>query len=336
MRIWIFTTLAVLVSWPAVAQHAEIIRSTGGLPTHIVGLFEEPSSFQQSESGEYFVFDRGTHAVYRINAQATEAQKIVDIGHEDGQIIEPSAFAIDPSGAFVVADAPHMRERVQLFHRTGQRLSGFTLPGRSAPRLRIGGIVLNGVGSLQYTGDSVLINLPETGALVTQYLLSGRAWRTFGHPRRMGSDDDRDVHLALNSGLPLIDPTGGFYFVFQAGQPVFRKYNQAGQLVFERHVEGRELDPIIQSLPTAWDRQPGGADDILPLVPPTVRTAAVDQDGNLWIALIAPYTYVYNPDGEKVRTIQFRGAGLMVPTSLFFASASRLLVTPGCYEFTVR
>ena len=72
------------------------------------------------------------------------------------------------------------------------------------------------------------------------------------------------------------------------------------------------------------------------MILPTVRTAAVDPDGNLWVALTVPYTYVYDPDGEKLRTVQFRGADILTPTSLFFASPSVLLVTPGCYEFTVR
>ena len=66
--------------------------------------------------------------------------------------------------------------------------------------------------------------------------------RTFGSLRATGQEDDREVHLALNSGIPLADPTGGFFFVFQAGMPAFRKYDAAGRLVFERRVEGREVD----------------------------------------------------------------------------------------------
>ena len=37
--------------------------------------------------------------------------------------------------------------------------------------------------------------------------------------------------------------------------------------------------------------------------------------------------------GDKVRTVQFSAAGIITPNSLFFTSAGRLLVTPGCYEF---
>ena len=51
------------------------------------------------------------------------------------------------------------------------------------------------------------------------------------------------------------------------------------------------------------------------------------------ISLTVPYTYVYDGQGDKVRTVQFSAAGLISPTSLFFTREGRLLVTPGCYEF---
>ena len=71
----------------------------------------------------------------------------------------------------------------------------------------------------------------------------------------------------------------------------------------------------------------------MPLVTPTIRTAAVDRAGNLWIAFVVPYTYVYDRDGDKTRTVQFRGAGIIMPNSLFFGQNGRVLVTPGLYEF---
>ena len=61
----------------------------------------------------------------------------------------------------------------------------------------------------------------------------------------------------------------------------------------------------------------------------------MDREGRLWIALTSPFTYVYDGSGDKVRTVQFRGAGLLTPNSLFFTKDGRMLVTPGCYEFKV-
>jgi hypothetical protein len=53
----------------------------------------------------------------------------------------------------------------------------------------------------------------------------------------------------------------------------------------------------------------------------------------LWIAFVVPYTYVYDRDGDKTRTVQFRAAGIISPSSLFFVMSARLLITPGLYEF---
>ena len=41
------------------ALRVEVLRSTGGLPPHIVGLFEEPLGFQQVPGGPYYVFEIG-------------------------------------------------------------------------------------------------------------------------------------------------------------------------------------------------------------------------------------------------------------------------------------
>jgi hypothetical protein len=314
------------------ALKPDVLRSSGAVPPHIAGKFREPIGFQQSASGQYFVFDRRAHVVHGLDAQQASSWEIVHIGGEEGRIIDPTAFAVAPNGTFAVADAPNNRERIQIFTPVGFRIGGFLLPGRLKTRVVMGNAVLNGIGSLQYSGTSILMSQPETGALVTEYHLNGGASRTFGHLRRTGQEDDREVHLALNSGIPLVDPGGGFFFVFQTGEPVFQKYDADGRLVFERRVHGREIDQFVASLPTKWPKRQT-SDGQMPLVTPTIRTAAVDRTGNLWIAFVLPYTYVYDRDGDKARTVQFRAAGIISPNSLFFGNNRRILVTPGLYEF---
>jgi hypothetical protein len=120
--------------------------------------------------------------------------------------------------------------------------------------------------------------------------------------------------------------------VFLGGRPLFRKYDADGSLLFERHIEGAELDRYLASLPTHWPRR-RVADREVPFVLPAVRAAAVDPRGRLWISLSEPYTYVYDTRGDKIRTVQFAAAGTVSPNSLFFTREGRLLVTPGCYEF---
>ncbi|HJZ78282.1 MAG TPA: hypothetical protein VKE51_41425 [Vicinamibacterales bacterium] len=316
------------------ARTAEVLRSTGAVPAHIAGRFRDATGFQQASSGQYYVFDRRSHVVFGLDAERSSAWEIVHIGGEEGRIIDPTAFAVEPGGTFVVADAPNNRERIQIFTPAGFRIGGFMLPGRLKTRVVFDNAVLNGIGSLQYTGTTILMSQPETGALITVYELAGGVHRTIGGLRQTGHEDDRELHLALNSGIPLVDPTGGFYFVFQTGEPLFRKYDAAGQLVFERRMQGREIDELVASLPRTWPTRKTDEGEV-PLVRPTIRTASVDGAGNLWVAFVIPYTYVFDRDGDKVRTVQFRGAGIIAPTSLFFGTNNRVLVTPGLYEFSV-
>ena len=93
-----------------------------------------------------------------------------------------------------------------------------------------------------------------------------------------------------------------------------------------------EIEAFVASQPTVWPTR--RVDDReVPFVQPLVRAAAVDAQGQLWISMSVPYTYVYDRDGDKVRTVQFSATGIISPTSLFFTRSGRLLVTPGCFEF---
>jgi hypothetical protein len=332
MRSRLVPIVVLLLLSPLAALTLEIVQSAGAIPAHIAGRFREPAGFQQSASGQYFVFDRRSHAVFGLDEAQTSSWEIVRIGAEPGRVIDPTAFSVAADGTFVVADAPGGRERIQVFTPAGFPIGGFSLPGRAKPRISIDNFVLNGIGTLQYTGNSIVMSQPETGGLITEYQLRDGTNRTFGNLRYTGQEHDPELHLAFNSGLPLVDPTGGFFFVFQAGAPVFHKYDASGRLVFERHIEGQELDAFLKTLPTTWPRR-RTAEGELPLVRPTVRAATVDRDGRLWVALAVPYTYVYGADGDKIRTIQFRAAGTLTPTSLFFGTRGRLLATPGLYEF---
>src|SRR3954470_13165609 len=141
--------VAVILSLTVVQQPArarvELLRSTGGLPAHIAGSFQRPIGFQQTDAGQYFVFDRRAHAVYTVSGDA--AKKIIEVGAEAGRVLDPSAFDIDPAdGSFVIADAPLRQQRIQVFTASGGRLSGFTLPSREVARVTLDSVVLNGIG----------------------------------------------------------------------------------------------------------------------------------------------------------------------------------------------
>lgn len=308
----------------------EVLKSVNALAPHVAGLFREPIGCKQTANGDYYVFDRRGHTVYSVDQTGSTAQKLVQIGAEDGRVIEPSAFDVAHNGSFAVADAPNGRERVQLFDAAGVRTGGFLLPGRGVSRVVLGSLSLNGVGTLSYTGRTLLMSHPESGWLMTEYGLGGTPLRSIGQLRKTGHESDRDLHFALNAGIPIVDPDGGFYFVFMAGAPAFRKYDAKGELVFERVIQGREIDPLVTAIPDRWPRRTAGE---VPLVAPIIRTAALDRTGRLWVSFVVPFSYVFDASGEKLRTIQFRAAGIVSPSSLWFSERGRVLVTPGCYEF---
>jgi hypothetical protein len=331
----VFVLLLVAAAPALLALSTEVLRSVDSIPAHVAGRFRDATGFERSASGQYFVFDRRSQIVFGIDPDRQSAWEIVHIGSEPGRIINPVAFASEPSGTFVVADAPNNQERIQIFTPAGFRIGGFLLPGRARARVILDGLALYGIGSLQYTGKSVLLSHPDTGSLITEYSLAGTPIRSFGALRHTGHEDDQALHAALNGGLPVIDPRGGFFFVFQSGEPVFRKYDAGGALVFERRIQGREIDDVVSHLPTRWTPRGAGAGE-LPLVPPTIRTAAVDANGHLWISFVEPFTYEFDADGDKVRAVQFRAAGIVSPNHLFFDAAGRVLVTPGLYMFGVK
>jgi hypothetical protein len=333
-RLFIPAVVAILLAAHPAAQ-VEERASIGGLPAHAAGVFEEIAACHLSPAGTYLVFDRRAHAVYTFAPGADAPRKIVQIGSEAGRIIRPTGFDSAPDGTFVVADAPGDQRRLQFFTASGASLGGFTIPGRPVPLITLGDIALSGLKSVKYTGTSVLMSQPDTRALVTEYDLNGVPRRAFGLLRATGQEKDRAVHEALNVGLTLPIPKGGYYYVFLSGVPMFRKYDADGTLVFERHIEGVQVDAYLRQMPTSWPRRSTDEGEI-PIVPSMVRTAGVDADGNLWISLATPYTYIYNAAGEKRRTLQFRAAGIVAPTSLFFTRDARVLVAPGCYAFPAK
>jgi len=313
----------------------DTLRSVGGLSADICNIFREPLGFQKTASGVYYVFDRRGHTVYSIDPEGRSARKVVEIGSEGGRVLEPTAFDLAPDGTFVVADAPRGRERLQVFDFAGNWIAGFTLPGKANIRITIGGLALGGVSTLALLGNLIALNQPETGSLITEYNLTGTPLRSIGALRPTGHENDRQLHFAMNTGIPIRHPAGGYYFVFFSGSPVLRRYDAKGALMFERVIQGRELDPVLENMPMKWPRRTVDGTEV-PLVVPIVRAAAVDANGNLWVSFLIPFTYVYDSHGEKVRTVQFRGAGIVSPTSLFFTQRDELLVTPGCYAFGVR
>lgn len=315
---------------------AETLNPIGGLPPNIVGQVREPAAFIETGDGRFLVFDRRAQTVSAVDAKKATIKKLISIGPSDGEILRPLTFVVGDERTFFVVDQPGSNERVQQFYDDGTPLAVFRrFPSPGEPlRLNADAMLSTGFGPMTAIGRNLLTQIPDGAALMSEITMTGQVTRRIGTLRRTGHESDAPLHRALNAGIPLVSPDGSLYFVFSTGVPMFRKYSAAGEFLYERHIEGPEVDATIQALPNAWPMRRVGALEF-PLVDSTVRAAAIAPNGDLWISLGVPFTYVYDTGGNKTRTIVFRGAGAMAPNYFFFAKGGRLLVTPGCYEYNV-
>jgi hypothetical protein len=334
---WVLLLGLVSVLWkPASATRlpVEILEPTGKLPAHLIQAIEAPHAYVETSRGVALVLDGAAQAVYAIDAARSTSTRIIGVGAEPGHILNPSGFAMGPNDILAIADAPGAYGRLQYFGVDGRLIGTFYLGASPGPRLALGRLSVGGAGPLAFDGRTFLFNTPSTGALMSAFNVSGEAVRSIGTLRPTGHETDAPLHAALNAGLPLVDPTGGYYFVFETGTPMFRRYDASGALVFQRHIEGPELDADLRALPTRWRERPAD-DSAWPLAPSLVQTAGVDGAGRLWVALRGGAAYVYDRDGDKIRTVRFESpTGPVLPVSLFFARHGRVLVAPWCYEYT--
>lgn len=325
----VLTSLAARAS-PSSTAPAEVLTPVAAMPAHVLGDMLGPLVVVRSNDGDYFVLDRRAHTVFRVDRAGHSVRRLVPIGIEGGHLLRPSAMALAPNGILAVLDAPTTYQRIQYFDLDGKLIGIFYLPLAGSPNVIVGDEVFAGVGAMAFSGRTFLVNEPAWGSLFAELDNAGNVLRHFGQLRATGHESDPPLHLAFNTGLPVVDPTGGAFFVFQTGVPIFRKYDDSGRLVFERHIEGVELDPVIQTLPTRWLPRPEGA---RPFPIPVIHAAQADGAGRLWVAVRTGYTYVYDARGEKIRTIRFEGARPILPTNFHFRRSGTVVVGPEGYEF---
>jgi len=112
----------------------DVRRPIEALPPHVTGVFRDAARCEQRTSGDYLVFDRGGHAVFRVDPSRERTDELVRIGGEEGRLLQPMAFDVAQDGSFAVADAPFGRQRVQVFSASGSRLSWIVArqPGANA------------------------------------------------------------------------------------------------------------------------------------------------------------------------------------------------------------
>jgi hypothetical protein len=332
-RIGCCLAAAVFAATATTAQHrVDVLEPVFALPAHVFARFQQPATIVLTSTGDYLVLDRRAHTVFRVDPSGRVVTPILGIGQEAGRLLRPMAMALSDDDILAVLDAPNNVQRLQYFGSDGTLIGQFYLTILGTPGVVVNDQIVSGASAMAFDGTTFWFTAPARGTLLFQIDTAGTVLRQMGHLRRTGHEADSGLHAVLNAGIPVVDPTGGVFFVFQTGRPLLRKYNTAGVLLFERHIEGPELDPIIARLPDRWATPDDGS---RPLPALMVRAAAADRQGRLWVVLQTGHVYVYDASGEKIRTLVFGGPSRELTSSLFFTRGGRVLTGPAGYEFEV-
>src|SRR5687768_5749865 len=187
------------------ALPVETLRAVASMPAHIAGTFNDVAACHTTPDGEYLVFDRRAHSVYRVPSKGP-AKQIIQIGVEPGRILLPLAFDSASDGTFVIADSPQGTERVQIFFYLGGAAGGFTLPTRTVPQVALGDLVLSGLGSVNCTCKNVFRSAPLSDEVVTERRHGGEVVRTFCELRATGREQALELQLALHGGMAISLP----------------------------------------------------------------------------------------------------------------------------------
>jgi len=302
----------------------------------IVGVYREPAGVPASlSSGQFFylVFDRRAHAVSRVGTAGKNHH--VEAGRhrprKHGAAVDPSAFDAEPGGgrSWVGRRAWRAaRGACQVFTSRAASSEDITRRAGSAPPHP---------PSEQYRAERHWGSLPVHGnppcceparknrfASMTEVRprpqadagLVGALFR-----RAPGARDDADVHLAVETRLPLVDPRGGFLLRLPGGIPDVPGSTTGGTPpLSRRHIEGLSSDRAIAALRTVWPapawrrtRQgsaAGGAD--------AAERPPSTQRGQLWVRPGAALLVRLRRRRQQDAVVRSKGQAILSPSSLSF------------------
>ena len=129
--------------------------------------------------------------------------------------------------------------------------------------------------------SNILINQPESGrAHLGARARTATPRRTFGQLRPTGprGRPERAPRAERRAAARRSRPAGST----SSSSPACRcsaSTTRRARSLFERHVEGPEMDEYLRTMPTRWPTRRTEDGDVLPLVPPAIRTAGVDRAG---------------------------------------------------------
>lgn len=212
-------------------------------------------------TNELVVLDEGNVCLYVFSQDGTHLQIIGRRGQGPGEFIGPRLrdwkstmfIEVDESGDIYVFDG--RSTRISIFSKEGKLYNTFRLEK---------GVKMSGTPSgLSITKNrEIVMNLPSRGYYITVYSRDGEMLREIGEITKYGFSgkdvegttfDEAHFDELYAQGYPFVDDNGNYY-IFLNRDPLVKKYNENGDLVYEQQLEIPEIKTILENWEPPEDR----------------------------------------------------------------------------------
>lgn len=269
---------------------------------------------------KYFLTDIEGNRLLVINRNMEVERNFGRIGSGPGRVFHPGYLDVGGDGTLFVEDGGN--ERIVRFDQSGHYLGAFRVDDFQ-------GMAVDAQNQL-YLGQ------PQAGSLITVYSSTGTKLRSFGQLKKYSEiygeafrDKDASYMNALNRVRLASDKAGNLYVSFM-NTPLIRKYAPDGTLMFERRVEGPEIDGLLEAIQkrryiaTKID----GIDMRIIALDPVIDPV----NGNIMVPLVDGSVYVADREGNRVSLLRpawaNRGDGTFRPFVAGLGANGEFMVTP--------
>lgn len=270
--------------------------------------------------GKYFLTDIAGNRLLVVKNNMEVEREFGRIGSAPGRLFHPGYLDIGGDGTVFVEDGGN--ERIVKFDQKGHYAGEFRMNAFQ--------------GMAVDTQNQLYVGQPEEGNLITVYSSTGTKLRSFGQLKKYSeiygeANRDKDVayKTALNRVRLATDKDGNLYVSFMI-VPLIQKYSPDGTLVFERRLEGLELDQLMEAIQKRRfiATKVDGVDVRIIALDPVIDPA----NGNIMVPLVDGSIYVADRDGNKLSLLRpawtSRGDGTFYPFIAGLGANGEFMVTP--------